>query len=403
MSEQDKKDGASRIPAAKKPASRAKQEAAPELKEADPTTGQDDVVHRLHQESSSSRKPEPGAKRFQKSGAPFDHGHASGLAGPEEQASIHSASLPDMAALEESRWGNERTSGSSWTMIGAIVITLAVLALVSVRECGQDSASKTRVSSADQLLTPAGDDNDVDEWFEKHVGTLPDRIADVLNAFFVAENDEARSKVVRFPELFLERSKSHRAMAKPRLQDDSGRSIRIKQIGDTSYVVYECKDEDFLPFRAYLTRDGEDLKLDWSATVAWSSMNFDDLRKKPISGGPEYSGSDTASQDSPGLAEPVLLRCMLSRRNGFYAGPYNDEDYSVFMLLSPDKTQNIWGYTQRNSPLDIELRKMLDHGLFVIELKKDLRVTVRITHGVSDALPSQFELVELVHSEWVHP
>ena len=102
-------------------------------------------------------------------------------------------------------------------------------------------------------------------------------------------------------------------------------------------------------------------------------------------------------------SDPVTLRCLLTRRNEFYAGPYNAEDHSAFMLRSADRLTHLWGYVERDSKLDHDLRRLLDHGRFVIELKKNLPVTVKVKRAKKDALPSQLELMELVHPNWVSP
>ena len=73
------------------------------------------------------------------------------------------------------------------------------------------------------------------------------------------------------------------------------------------------------------------------------------------------------------------------------------------MILSPDKSHSFWGYVDRDSELDKQLKSLLDHGSFVVSLKKDIRVTLRVGRGKKDALPSQLELLELVHEEWVKP
>lgn len=101
--------------------------------------------------------------------------------------------------------------------------------------------------------------------------------------------------------------------------------------------------------------------------------------------------------------QPVALRCLLSRRNEHYLGPYNERQHSAFMLSSPDRQTYVWAYVPRDSQLDLRLRRLLDHGRFVVDLKKDLRVTVRVKRSAKDALPSQLELVELLHPDWVAP
>ena len=101
--------------------------------------------------------------------------------------------------------------------------------------------------------------------------------------------------------------------------------------------------------------------------------------------------------------KPVLVRCLLTRRDEFYAGVYNDEDHSAYLLLSKDATHSMWGYVKRDSKLDEELRRLLDHGRFVLDLKKNLRVTLHLRRGKVGALPNQLEIVDLIHPDWVTP
>ncbi len=84
-------------------------------------------------------------------------------------------------------------------------------------------------------------------------------------------------------------------------------------------------------------------------------------------------------------------------------GPYNETKHSAFMIKSPDRQTYLWAYVLRDSPLDQSLRRHLDHGRFVVDLKKDVPVTIRVKRSKKDALPFQLELVELVHSGWVTP
>ena len=94
---------------------------------------------------------------------------------------------------------------------------------------------------------------------------------------------------------------------------------------------------------------------------------------------------------------------MIRKRDDFYAGPYNDKDYSSYFLLSSDKMKGTWGYVRLGSELDQELRKVLDYGRFVVSLKKDIRVTLKVKLGKKGAFPNQLEIVGLKHREWVTP
>lgn len=176
----------------------------------------------------------------------------------------------------------------------------------------------------------------------------------------------------------------------PRVDSDEVYRWEVGHTEQTGHLTLFTEDEDFLPTRVYFVNQGEELKLDWFASVSWSAYSFTGLKT-------------AIKSEATKLESGVLVRCLLRRRNEFYAGPYNEDEHAAYMILSPDEMQYFWTYVDRGSDLDTELRKLLDHGSFVVDLKKDVLVTLRLRRGKKDALPLQLELMELIHPEWVTP
>ncbi|MCP5535622.1 MAG: LysM peptidoglycan-binding domain-containing protein [Akkermansiaceae bacterium] len=412
---------------------------------------------------------------------------------------------PDEAEIQEEQWGSGISPGW-WVALaggGAAVLLLGGLALESWFDGDE---VQTVVEPPAYVPEPDPHEGSPEQWFHQRAGRINVDARAVLSAFMAAKDDEARSKYVRFPERYLQRPDSQAGQINPRLEQIDTQAYDIAHTEDVAFLTLDCQDTDFMPFRAYFTRDGDRLKIDWEATVAQcdvslkkmhsdikeQQLRIEEIKRKHRLAQADYAAAvrqrsraiearrlqDIRKKEAttpklhvvakgetiehiarkyqvsvkelmtvnqlatdllqisqtlkiPGLSappaeedivvppepkpvaaavlpaelytEPMLVRCMVRRRDEFYAGPYNDKLHSAFMIISADRVQSMWAYTKRDSPLDLELRRLLDHGRFVVDLKKDLRVTLRVRRAQKDALPSQLELVELIHPEWVTP
>ena len=317
--------------------------------------------------------------------------------------------------LRESQWGQPREStsqggGRVWVMGGVIVLALVavLLGLRFLSGDGEEKIQKTEVVSGSTLVekgekTKTEEENSSEKWFRAHSGELAEQALTVLKGYMAASTKEARSQWVRNPERYLKLVDGWPVPISPLLSENDPQTWNIEHTEKTAYLIFKGRDKNYMPFRAYFTREGDTLKLDWEATTAWSEVSLDALRK---AGEKRRSGaSASAESDLPRAVytDSVLLRCLIRKKEQYYAGVYDDERYSAFMLLSSDKMQNVWGYAPRGSELDLKLRKLLSYGYFVESLKRDVCVTVRIRVNQKDALPSQVELVKMEYPEWVTP
>lgn len=308
---------------------------------------------------------------------------------------------PDEAEKQEAQWGEKSVSGGRMLLLGGLVVVVFVVSLVAVRSLFDGDAVKIEILAPpiveeDRLALYEGSP---EKWFHERSGRISAEALEILNSFLGASDNTSRSEWVRHPAKFLKHVQTWPVKIDPLIEPRDLQSWDIGHTGDTAYLILTARNREYLPFRAYFTREGGELKLDWHATVAWSDVSLQSISEsaEQRAESPNAHLPDTRSTDS------VLVRCMLRKRNEFYAGPYNDQDHSAFMLLSADKMHQMWGYAPKGSKLDLQLRAILDHGSFVVSLKKDERVTLCVRVNGKDALPSQLDMVELVNREWVTP
>lgn len=325
----------------------------------------------------------------------------------------------DEAEKQEEKWGEARGIGWWSILMGGVIVIILVIGAVAIRGVLDGATAKTE-EIPPLVEAPVEDDpyqGSPEKWFRDRSGAIGENSIQVLKSFLDTSDDE-RSQWVRNPEFYLQHHSSWQRPLSPLLGNSVKHSWDIDHIGDTGYLVFKTRDEDFLPFRAYFTRDGDSLKLDWEATTAWSEVSLQAMYEAGKKRGgaanrvEREAGVVAATQLSPRpksdlpekiYTDSVLLRCMIRKRDEFYAGSYNDKEHSAYMLLSADKMHHMWGYAPKDSDLDKQLKSVLDHGSFVVKLKKDRRVTLRVRVNENEALPLQVELVELVNPEWVTP
>lgn len=360
--------------------------------------GGDDAVARLE------RSVEPGKERIKVAKVKFEK--------LEER--------PDEAEIQESQWGGGSNIGWRSVLMGGGAVIVLIIALVVMRGFLRgDSSTEVGISPLIEIVENQDPyEGSPEKWLRDRSGTIEGEALRVMKGYMDAPDDQARSQWVRRPALFLKRASQKSIPLRPLLGQRHEHRWDIGHTGETAYLIFTGRDADYLPFLAYFTQDGEQLKLDWTATTAWSAVSLQDIRVDArrrggaVSDVQRVAGVVEASQLSPSSksslptefqTKSVEVRCMIRKKNDFYAGPYNDQDYSAYMLLSSDKMHHMWGYAAKGSELDLKLKRILDHGSFVVSLKKDKRVTLRIRKAKKEAWPSQIELVELLHPEWVTP
>jgi hypothetical protein len=326
----------------------------------------------------------------------------------------------DEAEVQEEQWGRSSAVGWGSILVGGSVVIVLVVVLVAMRGVwmGDESQADVVPSPVEGIEQKDPYEGSPEKWMRERSGDIEKRALVVLKGFVEATDDQARSRWVRYPDQYLQHAQQHTLPLNPNLNQQTNRSWDIAHTEDTAYLICKTLDRDYMPVRAYFTQDGELLKLDWEASVAWSDVSLKEIRAEGLKRRGAVSqlqrdvGVVQSSELSPSpksalpeeiYSQGVNVRCKIRKRNDFYVGAYNDQDHSAYMLLSADEMHHMWGYAIKGSELDRQLKSVLDHGSFVMSLKRDMRVILRVRINEKDTLPSQLELVELVNPEWVTP
>lgn len=291
--------------------------------------------------------------------------------------------------VNESKWGQSSAAKSSsfkWLLIGGgaiFAITMVGLALTVMSDL--ESKKEDALLNKGRGSTAVLEEDTAESWFYSYPGRLNNDALSLLNFFLNAESDTARSQYVRNPKVYLQNSKVINSIIKPLEGSTRQQKWSISHTADRGYLRMLYKDENFMPLTVYFTRVGSELKLDTLASSGWSSISFENQHR-------ELGGGDTA-----------VMPCFISRKEEFYSGIYNEEEYAFYSLSSFDKMNTLWGYVKRDSALDTQLKSLLNHGSFIGALKKNVKVTLEIGRSDGGQSPKQVDILQLHHKEWVRP
>ena len=137
---------------------------------------------------------------------------------------------------------------------------------------------------------------------------------------------------------------------------------------------------DFTPFRIFVTKEDGRFYIDWKASTAYSTANFEELAM----------GSGDASE----------VRGVLEATT-FYTRAFPEEDFLSYRLDSPDGDRSLWVYVRRDSPAAGDVSEIFASGAILTNEKTSARVTLRLRRGSEDALANQWEIETLRSTDWI--
>ena len=290
--------------------------------------------------------------------------------------------------VPEAKWRGANFHGK-WVLVIAFILVVVLLMSVFIIRIlsGGDTIDESKEGRDDTEKREAKElaiQLAKERWFHGNTILHRKQAVEILSHVFSDLDKKSKSEFVDEPNSYLLWYQNMKHVPQPRLEEVNEHVFKLCYLDDdTPYLTFDCRDEAYMPFRAYFVRVGDELKLGWKATVAASDITIENALK-----------NDHSIDDS-------LIRCYISRKEEFYIDPYNDHDHSVYRLTDSNRLDQVWAYVERGSQLDEELKKLLDYGRFVVDLKKNQRVTLRVKRLSYKGMPPQFEINSVVHKDWI--
>lgn len=148
------------------------------------------------------------------------------------------------------------------------------------------------------------------------------------------------------------------------------------------FGVIEGSLPDYSRFRAYMTLEKGQLRLDWKATNAYGTATFDELAK--------------------GTGNPAEIRAHAAI-SGFYTLHFPEPDWQCYQLVSANGEDIIWAYTRRGGEPDAQIGALFKSGHILAASQDPKRVTLRLGRGPDGSLPNQWVVEEMLHKDWITP
>ncbi len=307
--------------------------------------------------------------------------------------------------LPEEEWNSdvkvrrhEQINNSKFVLITSVaVLSILIAAAVVVLKlskqdqgiAGETGIELTKFIPPEQTpeLSLSLDPSDPKTWFEERSGELSYMATEILEKMSMSDSDATLSALLRFPEVSMPYLNQWPSILEPLPDFENYKNwgVSIEKRDDTAYLVFKGKRKDYTDCLFFFVREGEELKLDWMASAA-------------------YSDSRISSHIETPFTRPTLVRGIVSKPQ-IYLGPYGDDKkWSSFEIADPLGGESLWAYAEKESDIEKELFDWMDYGRFVVDLTENVRGTFVVkSPDAPGAHRKQVEIVKVVQKDWLTP
>jgi hypothetical protein len=284
---------------------------------------------------------------------------------------------------ESGNWGEYQKPSSRWMlysggMVGLLVV-LSIAFLPMINAPVNLSRGKTEVSIK---VAPEAVDHELES--TNFMMTQADEAVGIFSSYLRATDVEGVIRLIREDDALRETVRKHwrPAEASKYWKPDRTSEWQVFTLEGVSYGRLVGILPDQSKFSAYFTQQGGRIVMDWKATVAFSTASFEKLEK----------GSGDTSE----------IRGNLSAAN-FYTSAWPESIYRSCRLVSPDARLSIWCYIRRGDAVEKSIYESFPGNLILTDSPTFGPVTVRLDVGPAGALPNQWQMAEILHTNWVTP
>lgn len=292
---------------------------------------------------------------------------------------------------KEANWETSGYSTEGWVLrsglyalIGLLVVIGGYLLIPKLMP-GRFGVTGKPNTEVKRLVKKAESDTFTKEWRAGGGAVMREKAMEKLRGFLAAETNAQKARFLREPGVFLNFSQGWDVLENLRLDQENERIWSVVEDGDVTFLLLRAKTSDFLPFHVIFVRSGDDLLIDWDASVGWSSIKLEEMANL-------------------GAFDSVMVRCVIEKGQ-LYTEQFPETEYSCYMLAPRETTGDdlFWAYTPLDSDLDHQLRALMNHGMFNVELREKVLVTLNVSKDPQRCSRKQLILDDIVHEGWVAP
>ena len=300
-------------------------------------------------------------------------------------------------------WGTKRRSSAwLWIILLGIIMPLIIIGIV-ISKLTQNPNEIPGIELKDGIGVLQKDFSAFDGpngWFLGDSESVTSEVIRILNALNDAKTLEEVEPFIRQSPYRSLNPISLDRLANPFISEtisDFELITGLSKPGGNSYVEERGflsvggKHEDGQVFTAYFVEEevGGDKKilLDWDATAGWGEINI-----------------KTLVQTKP--RNESLIRCLIEKK-AIYDVELGDVSYSGYILSDRENGEYTFAYVPLSDKggrnLDEQLKGVLDYGNFILPLKENEPVALRVRFGNGKGTSNVFEITSLEHESWVRP
>ncbi len=286
-----------------------------------------------------------------------------------------SARKPDRG--EGKDWGIASHFPVRWLVgIGLGISSLVVAAMMALPKINEPNVSRKEISkskAAVETITPLDIllplQPDAEQLFRIYARSA---VADDFLPYL--RNRESVESLVR--------ASQHTALVSKEWVPNEQTTWRVIDGEDIAFGILEGKLPDYTPFRAYVTRESGQLRLDWKATTGHGTATFAELEKQ---------------QGDPSEIRGFVLPTR------FFTSVFPEQQYHSYQLLSPDRQTTLWVYAPRDTATGAALAKLFRAGEILESAPEETPVTLRLAPAPAGSQPNQWIVDEFLHNDWILP
>jgi len=284
----------------------------------------------------------------------------------------------------ESRdWGLSRKPSVRWILgTGVGVVTVVVVAMMLLPLINQSNAARPRqgdsvmvvdttddVKGSEALNAMLSRQEEAEQLFRKFASAAI--VDDVLPLL----RDQAKVAPL------LRQSGWNARVSKDWVPPDTT-TWNVYDVDGAPYGVLEGNLPDYTRFSAYFLLEENQLHLDWKATTRHCTAAYDELAR---------------SSGNPGEIRAMIEPC------GYYTAAYPEADYRSYQFASPDGEITIWCYTRKGDAADLSLGRLFQDGAILKSSSEPRKVTLRLQRGPAESFPNQWQVAEVLNTDWIIP